>query len=123
MAERLDEWPEEFSRYTARYPWTEWMDGKVWKITHGEDFQCEIENMRQNIYSKAFSNGMKARTTTRLADGVIVFQFITEDTISAALQRVRSQNGVINAFQVALIAAQFNVMPADVQAVMDKEAT
>lgn len=55
MAVKLDEMPKK----RGRYPWDEWTDGSVVKVTQGEDFQTAVESFRTQLYGKARSLGKK----------------------------------------------------------------
>ena len=32
-----------------KYPWDQWLDGKTWELVQGEDFDCEITTMADNV--------------------------------------------------------------------------
>lgn len=71
MAERLVEMPER----KGTYPWHDWSDGSVWKITRGEDFSAKLESMRTQLYGRARDMGK----VLELADidkkaGTIIFR-------------------------------------------------
>lgn len=63
MAEKLDNY--QFSRHphASKYPWDEWLDGSVWKLTKGEDFDVEPDSMTVTIYTTAKKRGHKVRTS------------------------------------------------------------
>jgi hypothetical protein len=44
MARKVDEFPDAPSQ--ARYPWDEWLDGDVWELIAGEDFNGKPESLR-----------------------------------------------------------------------------
>ncbi len=47
MAERIDSMPEKNRSGASRlYPWEDWLDGSVWKLTAGEDFKCSPAGLR-----------------------------------------------------------------------------
>jgi len=75
MAEVLDALP---SRQNSRYPWTDWFDGQVWEITHGEDFFVSVHSMRCQVTSAAARRGylIETRTysATKTRPGRVVFQ-------------------------------------------------
>jgi hypothetical protein len=57
----------------AKYPWSEWTDGRVWILKQGEDFDVSPLAMRSLIYTRATKNGMSA--TTRVRGEELRFQF------------------------------------------------
>jgi hypothetical protein len=64
MAKRLDEFPPLSNRGTpSKYPWTEWLDGNVWELVPGKDFNCSITTMRSQFAIRARMRGLTFRTT------------------------------------------------------------
>jgi hypothetical protein len=47
----------------ATYPWEEWLNGDIWKITEGEDFQTHPLMMERIIRTRA--TGRKAKVRMR----------------------------------------------------------
>lgn len=45
-----------------KYPWPEWLDGRVWELTAGEDFQVDIQLMRTQANVTAARLGKRAKT-------------------------------------------------------------
>ncbi len=64
MAKKLTEY--EFGKAKFKYPWDQWLDGKIWRLEHGTDFQGEVESMRVNIYTAAKRIGIKVRTSVEV---------------------------------------------------------
>lgn len=58
MAERIPSFTIEKHR-VAKYPWSEWMDGSIWRIKQGEDFESKAISMVGTMYGKAKRNGYK----------------------------------------------------------------
>jgi hypothetical protein len=62
----------------ANYPWEQWLDGDVWKITEGEDFQTHPLMMERIIRTRATGRGAKVRMRHVAVNGnpwgVIVLQ-------------------------------------------------
>lgn len=62
----------------ATYPWDEWLDGDIWELTHGEDFEGHPLMMERIIRTRA--TGRKAKINLRHVPmngepwGVIVVQ-------------------------------------------------
>lgn len=40
-------------RGEEKYPWAEWLNGGVWHIKQGEDFDVDIASMRSCVYMAA----------------------------------------------------------------------
>ena len=53
------------SKGRNRYPWDEWFDGDIWKITRGEDFDAEPLMMERIIRTRASNKNHKAKVTLR----------------------------------------------------------
>ena len=45
----------------ATYPWSEWLDGDIWQLTEGEDFQTHPLMMERIIRTRATGRGAKVR--------------------------------------------------------------
>lgn len=57
----------------ARYPWDEWLDGQIWQIVAGEDYECSTESMRVQVYGAAKRLGTKATTrVTSNPEGLLI---------------------------------------------------
>jgi len=37
----------------GKYPWDQWMNGQIWRLTQGVDFHCGPEAFRTNAYQRA----------------------------------------------------------------------
>jgi hypothetical protein len=74
MANQLTEFP---SKPRRRYPWDEWLNGEVWQVQQGEDFDCTMASFYTLLWVTAKTRGGKARTTR---DGnTLTFQFVKEE--------------------------------------------
>ena len=60
MAEKLEEFPGGPTRTT--YPWGQWLDGSVWLLRKGEDYEVETASMRAAASKAAKAHGKKLRT-------------------------------------------------------------
>lgn len=62
-------------RTPCRYPWTEWFDGRPWRLLPGEDFTCSLAGIKSTIHAAA--RARKLDVITRMTgDGGIEFQVI-----------------------------------------------
>ena len=64
MARKLDVFPSLSSE--PRYPWDEWLDGSVWELEKGRDFNSKVPTFRANAQTQARKRGRSVRT--RLLD-------------------------------------------------------
>jgi hypothetical protein len=75
VAEKLDSY--DFSQVRPGrqgvHKWSEWLDGSVWKLKRGEDFQSKPTSMRQQIKSAARDRGLEVDVDSP-EDGVLVMQ-------------------------------------------------
>jgi hypothetical protein len=78
MAKRLEAFPGEGPRGQRRYPWDEWIDGSIWEIRRGEDYDVPTENMRVNLHMKASSLSHKVQSRKFSDDQGegLIFQFL-----------------------------------------------
>lgn len=56
----------------GRYPWVEWLDGRAWELTRGEDFTTTPQTLRQQVYYQAARRGKAA--TVRIAGDTLRIQ-------------------------------------------------
>ncbi len=79
MAVTLRKW--DWSATARRiYPWEKWTNGKIWRLTAGEDFHSPPRNFRITVYAHAKHMGKKVRIATD--EGDLVIQFYDEDASS-----------------------------------------
>jgi hypothetical protein len=86
MAQTLPKFPEPHASPggVGKYPWRGpegWLNGQVWKITQGEDFELEPENMRMVVIARGHREGLRLRTAVR--DTSVIFQFSAKDEVAA----------------------------------------
>lgn len=73
MAVRVEDFPDgTLAASNRKYPWEDWLDGSIWALTPGEDFQTSVKVMRQQFSSKASANNMRFRSS--VANGVLYVQ-------------------------------------------------
>ena len=75
MAHTLDDFPAPDSHFA----WDEWLDGQVWELRAGEDFDAAMPaTFRQAAKRQARARGGHARTRLLEREGreVIVLQFV-----------------------------------------------
>jgi hypothetical protein len=79
QAERLTKWPDESElHHTGRapvYPWDEWTDGGIWKVTRGKDFTCQTEYFRTTVLKQREKRGLACVTRITRDKESVVFQF------------------------------------------------
>lgn len=62
MARVVDKLPPSRTGSGTEYPWHDWLDGRVWELTVGQDFVCKPESMRSLASSYAIKFGRSVRT-------------------------------------------------------------
>ncbi len=55
------------------YPWDEWLDGAVWRLTPGTDFTVSASSFTQAARMAAIRRDGHARTSQQ--DGHVIIQF------------------------------------------------
>jgi hypothetical protein len=58
MAEVTTDKPGRIGR-PCKYPWNEWLDGQVWKLVQGTDFDTAPEAFRDTARHYAIRHGLK----------------------------------------------------------------
>jgi len=53
------------------YPWDQWFDGAIWRLTPGEDFDGPVATFRSYCYRQAGERGYRLRTR-RSHDGLYI---------------------------------------------------
>jgi hypothetical protein len=74
MAQKI----EEFEFSSNRYQWDEWLDGGIWVLKQGEDFDVEMTSMRSLIFAAAGRRGLKSRTHIDAKNKTITIQSYKE---------------------------------------------
>jgi hypothetical protein len=74
MAEILED--HNFSRNKTRsiYPYDEWLDGRIWKLLEGTDYEASLESLRACIYAAAKRRGVMVQTSAIMDGAGIVVQ-------------------------------------------------
>jgi len=74
VAQPLEEWPT--LEREQRYPWSEWLDGRPWRISRGEDYDARAKTFVANARAQAKRRGGSVRTRIvdegSQAEGVIL---------------------------------------------------
>lgn len=80
MAEVVDNLPNTANQNSGKgwrwqkYDWESWLDGQIWKLTPGEDFEARADTFRYAAYNYAKRNGIEIRT--RIVNGHVYIQAI-----------------------------------------------
>ena len=75
MAQRVDQLPGGNKRgRPAVYPWEEWLDGHVWRLMQGEDFQGDAKGFKSTARSAAGRAGLQIITRTTDEPGALYIQ-------------------------------------------------
>ena len=84
MAEVLSKWPGDLKR--GRYPWHLWLDGQIWKLVQGDDFDKPPACVR--IAAQSYARCRQWRIATRISNGnTLVIQRLGVDDSPAAAER------------------------------------
>lgn len=77
MAHRLPSYDFPTGGPVSKYPWDEWLDGSVWRLIGGRDFQVPADNFRRHVCTTAKRRGLEVRTTVQ--DGDVILQALALD--------------------------------------------
>ena len=72
MVEVLDSWPDGL-HVAGKYPWDEWMDGRVRRAQRGLDYDCTTRNFQVQLRQAASRRALTLRSR-RIGESV-VFSF------------------------------------------------
>ena len=53
----------------SKYPWDEWLDGRIWRIYEGTDVR-NIRTFRSYLYNRAYKRGCKIESALENADSM-----------------------------------------------------
>lgn len=65
MARMVEQMPGHGNRGRNKYPWDEWLNGKVWLLEQGVDFYISITSMQSSVTNAARSRGIKVMMRKR----------------------------------------------------------
>lgn len=69
MATELQEFPRQLRKGTSRFD--EVLDGRIWRLVQGEDFNSTIPSYRSGVSNIASKRGMKVRTHIDRSNGKV----------------------------------------------------
>jgi hypothetical protein len=81
MAHQIDELPKTTRGREKKYDYTKYYDGKTWVIVQGEDFDCEVQSIRQMIYrevAETLNKSVKSTATEVNGKEALAFKVIDE---------------------------------------------
>jgi len=73
MATQLENFAFVGAGRKRKYQWDLWLDGNIWKLTRPDDFQCNVNSLRNGAMQASRHRGLKVRTTI-VDDDTIVIQ-------------------------------------------------
>lgn len=79
MARVVDKLPPSRKSTGPNYPWDEWLDGRVWELTVGEDFTGRIDSMRSAASNAAINIGRTVRTRVNREKTLLFIQNLPND--------------------------------------------
>lgn len=62
MATKVKRFPKECGPKKIKYDWDRWLDGNIWKLKKGTDFNCRVDSMRLYFYTKCRMENLKGKT-------------------------------------------------------------
>jgi hypothetical protein len=60
-----------------RYPFDDWLDGRVWCVEPGVDFDSKPEAFRNYVHKAAKARGLKVHTYIEKETGAVIFEAYT----------------------------------------------
>jgi len=73
MATQLEKFAFASAGRKGKYEWNLWLDGNIWKLTRPDDFQSNVNTMRNGAKQAGKARGLKVRTTV-VDDDTLVIQ-------------------------------------------------
>ena len=73
MAEILENY-EFIGPGSGKYPWDLWLDGQVWKLVRGTDYQCASASMRAAAFLAGRTRNKNVRTNMIMDGNGLVIQ-------------------------------------------------
>ena len=65
---------------TSLYDWDTILNGNIWKLTKGTDFQSGVETFRAGAYAMAKTRGLKLQTTIDTANQAVILRAVSKET-------------------------------------------
>ena len=96
MARIVDSFP---ARTGSRYPWPEWLDGRIWELERGVDFTASPTSIRTSAMHAATRRGIKVRVSQK-KNKVYVQALVKQAVASEPLCR----NGILNGKEVSFVS-------------------
>lgn len=62
-----------------KYDWDKWLDGQIWRLEHGVDFDANCKVIQVLAHRQANQRGKKVRTAT--GNGFVMVQLINEEEV------------------------------------------
>ena len=77
MAKVLKDFPVRAGK-NSRYPWDEWLNGRVWRLVYGTDFHVTSHSFLGSLSYRAKRSGIKVRTQHDGNDALIIQAILTK---------------------------------------------
>jgi hypothetical protein len=68
----LKQWPK--TEKTTEYPWDLYLNGDIWQVKKGVDFQCEVASMVRLICHNAEIRDLVVKTSADSKNETVTFQ-------------------------------------------------
>lgn len=79
MGDILETFPEHHRGRPAKYPWADWLDGRVHRLKQGEDFEIKPISFRALVHRTAKSDRFRGKVETTVDGRTVVIRFFRED--------------------------------------------
>lgn len=94
--------PRNLGGRPTKYPWLQWFDGNIWRLTHGVDFDLKLTSFRPSAITMARKLGYRLRYQVDYANGVIELQAMKGRNYAEAACEIRRRNHRQNAAVIPL---------------------
>lgn len=78
MAQKLEDFDFRLNTQRGSHDWDRLLDGSIWRLVQGDDFNCTTESMRKMVYQRAWKKGGSAHTDMS-EKGILVIQYYEKD--------------------------------------------
>lgn len=89
MASRLREFPKDEPESKGKYPWGQWLDGSIWKITKDSDFDEGFDTFISKVHFEAIERDLIVRV--KLKDTSVIVQAFTPDQIGQTPTQIKGK--------------------------------
>lgn len=59
-------------------PWDEWLDGSIWRLRRGEDFDVSAPTIQKRAHPAAQSRGLRVQTSVEDDDTIVLRAYVRD---------------------------------------------